>query len=381
MVTTGHMDGDPGLGWGDPRSDFFPMPAGAAREQIAALYDRFDRVWQYRIYDTVNDPAGDVRGWLTEVGQLADDQAFAGEANMRVQDFVPRQAASVDPSWSSAAFGATLSARVGPLPAQITSGETLYPALAWQFTGAPAGRGASQRDFATSIRLIGPDGAVWAQPPDERPTGPQFPASRWAVNRPQIQTLKLPVPAGMPPGQYSIELVVYDPATGQPWPTQAGDLALTPNGLRLGEVTVVRPDPSPPLQPALATFGPLALIEATTPATTVAPGGQVPVDLLWQAAGAPGEPLVVVTQLLDTAGHVVAGLEAQPLDGRYPTQSWTAGELVRDRHTLTLPADLAPGAYRLIVGVYRAADRVRLESKAGLLGQSDHRVIATVEVK
>jgi hypothetical protein len=178
-----------------------------------------------------------------------------------------------------------------------------------------------------------------------------------------------------------VELVVYDPATGKPWPAQAGDLALTPNGLRLGEVTVVRPDPSPPLQPALATFGPLALIEATSPATTVAPGGQIPVELLWQAGEAPGEPLVVVVQLVDAAGHVADGLEAQPLEGRYPTQNWTAGELVRDRHTLSLPADLAPGAYRLIVGVYRAADRTRLETKTGLFGKSDHWVVKTVEVK
>ena len=189
------------------------------------------------------------------------------------------------------------------------------------------------------------------------------------------------MPAGTPPGQYAVELVVYDPATGQPWPAQAGDLALTPNGLRLGEVTVVRPEPSPPMQPALATFGPLALIEATSPVTRIAPGGQVPVELLWQAVDAPGEPFVVVMQLQDAAGRVVAGLEAQPLDGRYPTQSWAAGELVRDRHTLALPADLAPGAYRLIVGVYRAADRVRLESKAGLLGKSDHWVVTTVNVK
>ncbi len=198
-------------------------------------------------------------------------------------------------------------------------------------------------------------------------------------NQPQRQTLNLPVPPGTPPGQYTVELVVYDPATGSPGPAQAGDLALTPNGLRLGEVTVVRPDPSPPMQPALATFGPLALIEATSPATTIAPGGQVPVELLWQAAEAPGEPFVVVVQLQDAAGHVAAGLEAQPLDGRYPTQAWAAGELVRDRHTLSLPADLAPGAYRLIVGVYRAADRARLETKTGLFGRSDHWVVTTVE--
>ena len=158
-------------------------------------------------------------------------------------------------------------------------------------------------------------------------------------------------------------------------------MALTPNGLRLGEVTVVRPDRSPPTQPTLATFGPLALIDAKSPVNEIAPGSQVPVDLLWQAAEVPREPLVVVMQLQDAAGHVVAGLEAQPLDGRYPTQNWTAGELVRDRHTLSLPADLAPGAYRLIVGVYRGADRIRLESKAGLFGKRDHRVVTTVEVK
>ena len=236
-------------------------------------------------------------------------------------------------------------------------------------------------DFATSIRLIGPDGTIWAQPPDERPSGPQFPASQWTADQAYRQTFKLSVPPGTPPGPYTIELVVYDPVTGKPWPAQAGDLALTPNGLRLGEVTVVRPDPSPPMQPALATFGPLALIEATSPVTEIAPGGQVPLEVLWQAAEAPGEPFVVVTQLLDNAGHVVAGLEAQPLDGRYPTQSWAAGELVRDRHTLTLPADLAPGAYRLIVGVYPTADRARLETRTGLFGRSDHWFVTTVDVK
>ena len=104
-------------------------------------------------------------------------------------------------------------------------------------------------------------------------------------------------------------------------------------------------------------------------------------DLLWQAAEAPGEPLVVVVQLQDAAGHVAVGLEEEPVMGRYPTQTWATGERVRDRHTLTLPADLPPGAYRLIVGMYRAADRARLETKAGLFEKSDHWVVKTVEMK
>ena len=227
---------------------------------------------------------------------------------------------------------------------------------------------------------MGPDGAVWAQGLDERPAGPQYPASRWPAGAAVRQTAALPVPPGTPPGSYGVELVVYDPATGNPWPAQTGTLASTQNGLRLGEITVVRPASPPPMRPAAARFGPLALIEASSPATTIAPGGQIPVDLLWQAATAPAEPLVVVVQLQDAAGAVVAGLEAQPLDGRYPTQEWIAGELVRDRHTLAVPADLAPGQYRLIIGIYRAADRGRLEGKAGIFGRSRHWVIGTVRV-
>ena len=98
----------------------------------------------------------------------------------------------------------------------------------------------------------------------------------------------------------------------------------------------------------------------------------------WQAADAAGEPLVVVVQLLDGRNRPVAGLEEEPLGGRYPTQLWAAGELVRDRHTLALPADLAPGSYRLIVGVYRAADRMRFTTRAGLWGSRDYWAVKTI---
>ncbi|OIO95812.1 MAG: hypothetical protein AUK03_04785 [Anaerolineae bacterium CG2_30_64_16] len=78
---------------------------------------------------------------------------------------------------------------------------------------------------------------------------------------------------------------------------------------------------------------------------------------------------------------MVAGLEEEPARGFYPTLNWAAGELVRDRHTLGLPADLPAGDYRLIVGVYRAADRVRLETKVGWFGKSDHWMVKRLEIQ
>ena len=77
----------------------------------------------------------------------------------------------------------------------------------------------------------------------------------------------------------------------------------------------------------------------------------------------------------------MAGLEEQPLQGRYPTQKWAAGELVRDRHTLAVPGNLAPGIYRLIVGVYRAGDRARLLTRDGLFSRSDYYPIKRIAVQ
>ncbi|PKO20714.1 MAG: hypothetical protein CVU38_18685, partial [Chloroflexi bacterium HGW-Chloroflexi-1] len=351
LVTTGHVDGDPRLGWADPRSDFFAMPSDATARQIDALFGRFARVWHYRIYDTVNDPGGEVRGWLDANGRLFEDQVVS-------------YAAGVSLRWSAPTTAGQ-------------AGQTLYAALTWRADAlAPA-------DIATSLRLVGGDGDTWVQPPDERPLGPLFPSSTWPAGQAQRQPIALPIPPGTPPGRYTLALLVYDPETGKPWPPQdyRERLSAVQDGLDLMIVDVTRPAPPSAPQTVLARFGPLALVAATSPATVVAPGAQIPVELFWQAAAAPGEPLVVVVQLLDEGGQVVAGLEEAPVRGFYPTQAWAAGELVRDRHTLALPPDLRPGDYRLIVGAYRAADRVRLETKAGLFGKSDYWVVKRLEIR
>ncbi len=374
MVTTGHLDGDPGLGWTDPRSDFFALPGATAQQQLSALFGRFDRVWHYRIYDTVNDPDGRIRSWLAAEGQLFEDQVFAGEANMRVQGYLPRQTAAADPTWPKADFAPGLTAHIGPLPRQVAGGETLYPLLLWE----PV---TQVEDFATSVRLVAADGTTWAQGRDERPAGALYPASRWTPGTSVRQRAALPVPPGTPPGDYFVELVVYNPATGQPWPVQNAAPATTPGGARLGQVLVTPTTAKQPARQPLARFGPLALVEATSPVTTIAPGGQIPVEFLWRAAEAPGEPLVVVVQLLDGRGRPAANLEEEPVAGRYPAQAWQTGELVRDRHLLSLPADLAPGSYRLIVGVYRGADRMRFATRAGLFATQDYWPVKQITVQ
>jgi hypothetical protein len=261
----------------------------------------------------------------------------------------------------------------GALPAHLTAGNCLgLDDLQWARPADLPGQ-----DLALSLRLVDSKGETRLQ--HDEPLGRDWNTLRDRTPLPGVMNPL--VPDGTPPGAYSVELVVYDPATGQPLSREG---AAPAEPLVLGQVTVDRPTAASTLQSVAADFGPLRLVEATTPATEVRPGDSIPVSLLWQAAmDYQPEQYVVVVQLLDQRGNLVAALEEEPLAGRYPTKSWQAGELVRDHHVLDVPAGLALGSYQLITGVYRASDRVRLSTAAGFLALSsrDHYSIRNVEVK
>jgi hypothetical protein len=61
----------------------------------------------------------------------------------------------------------------------------------------------------------------------------------------------------------------------------------------------------------------------------------------------------VFVHLVDSAGKTVAQHDGQPSwEVPLPTSTWQPGEMLQDRHLLTLPADLPPGEYQLRAGVY-----------------------------
>lgn len=97
------------------------------------------------------------------------------------------------------------------------------------------------------------------------------------------------------------------------------------------------------------------------------PGGTLPITLFW-------EPL---TDLASTDYHIFLHLttrddprpltqtDGPPMEGGLPTSRWTEPfAQLHDDRTIPLPATLAPGTYVLRMGVYRAADGIRLAAEA-----------------
>ncbi len=118
------------------------------------------------------------------------------------------------------------------------------------------------------------------------------------------------------------------------------------------------PQPERPLAASLGQG--IVLLGADGLSAVLTPGASLPLTFYWQGVAPVDENYTVFVQLLAPDGQVVAQNDAQPQDGAAPTSTWTPGEIVSDTHTLRLPANLQPGDYRLITGMYLLETGARL---------------------
>ncbi len=86
--------------------------------------------------------------------------------------------------------------------------------------------------------------------------------------------------------------------------------------------------------------------------TQFAPGDQVDVTLYWFSLAPLAKNYKVFVHCADADGIVRAQHDGDPVYGFTPTTRWMPGELIVDRHAFTLPADLPPGRYTLLAGMY-----------------------------
>ncbi len=90
------------------------------------------------------------------------------------------------------------------------------------------------------------------------------------------------------------------------------------------------------------------------------PGTAFTVSFAWRANVAGGEDLVQFLHF----GHVDSGewwvYDQQPLGPRLPTRLWYSGLSESEIWEVPLPAELAPGNYKVLTGLYRMSDKERI---------------------
>jgi hypothetical protein len=113
-----------------------------------------------------------------------------------------------------------------------------------------------------------------------------------------------------------------------------------------------------------------------------APGQSLSLDVTWKALARPPLDYSVFVHL--SAADITPPLAQADatMGGAYPAGAWRAGDTVRDHLTLALPADLPPGQYKVLMGVYYWQTGARLPITVDGAQVVDNRVqIGTVVVR
>lgn len=225
------------------------------------------------------------------------------------------------------------------------------------------------RDYSVSLRLLDENGEFWGSL-DRRPAGYYFPTSRWRPGEPVFGSNLVPALPGTPPGDYYLEVVVYDEKTKER--LDVLDAAGAPQGQsgRIGPVPVRALQPAqaadlPDGRSPVMLDGNLGLVAWHVDRKQASPGETVSVVGYWQAAGTVQTDYDGVLTLVGENGVVVAERSVLLGTPQYPTSAWGAGRPVRWVARLPVPAAAAPGGYVVKVALRdRASGRVVGDSAA-----------------
>jgi hypothetical protein len=222
-------------------------------------------------------------------------------------------------------------------------------------------------DYLSTVHLLGRDLISEGQV-NRYPASGMVPTSAWKAGQIWRDIYHVPVDAdAAAPARLQVKVGLYDTNSDQDLP------AIGPDGeelefLIVGEAKVAAKGlerVQPPVELEQAFNDGVIFRGYGIKPEPLYPGGEVEIDLYWEATGTPSLDYTVFVHLVDADGALLSTADGQPLSGNYPTSFWQEGERLVDRHIMTLPEDLPPGVYNLAVGLYDPLTLARMGFTSG----------------
>lgn len=227
-------------------------------------------------------------------------------------------------------------------------GEEISVTLCWEALAS------MEEDVAYFVHFLGPEESIVGA----RTTHPglgRFPTSRWSPGDRFCDVLDVPVEPRTPaPAVYDVEIGWHKLGESERLPAYDADGSPLEWVLldRIKVAAQTEPSISIPRRVDANLGGKITLLGYDVDAPRVTPGDTLSVTLYWEAQVRPPVDYTVFLHVAAADGPPHAQDDGPPADGTYPTSFWGAGEIVTDPRAVPIPADLAPGDYRLVAGMY-----------------------------
>lgn len=302
-----------------------------------------------------------------QVEAIATPVATATVASATITQYATRHLQpAIHPSPFHAAFGGQLLLVDGTLPQAISWPDPLQAVLRWQAVDVPP------TDYRAVVALRDENGHAWSTTDLLVLNRVTFPTSAWIAGQWADVRYELRLPPGIPPGRYTVEVGLYDAATGAGLGAVQPDGAFQGTRVVMGEATVVPPTVAPDSaalevrQRLDLPVGPLTLLGLEPPPAQVLSGDHLSLSLFWQADATPNADFQVRLRLISSNGKI--GLERTIPLSLYPTSCWRPGDRFESRYDLHVLPDLSPGHYWLALNL--------LDGEGNPLWEADRAVVA-----
>jgi len=216
------------------------------------------------------------------------------------------------------------------------------------------------RDWHAGLVFIGVDGTRWP-PVDLR-------AARWARTPPPLgewppegyarMDYHVDVLPGMPPGDYTLALSLFDRDTLEPASVLGADGNPVGPEFVLGTLRVLSPERAPdvvelgvPEDASVQCCGALGLWSMTADRAQAAPGDVVALRWVWEALDVTPASTMATVTLRDAGDAVVDTWYLPPAASWWPTDRWRAGDRWIGQPIVRLPGSVESGDYVLRAGL------------------------------
>ncbi len=335
-----------------------PVPSeDQARQIMANIATNYDRIW-YSPYGVDLDPI--LEGWLAS-NAYPTWQSWLGRKRLALYAGATTNTERLERlnAVLSNSQGEGLTLESVAMPAKVIAAGDVVPLnLTWLATTD------LQKDYKLSLRLVNEQGDIFTQS-DWPPLAANGGTSSWKPDQPITDRRGLWLPPDIPPGDYVLQLLVYDPTSGRP----LGQPATIPN-LKVGSAQTVVPlemlaIPNP-IQRALDG---LELVGYALP-ESVNPGEEMWLWLYWRAADGQLPTPESILRLSLTSDDESVSADFRLLDSVGPMDSWQPGQVRR-------------GVYHVPTSPRLSGDQAQVS--AALVSEAGHiqaeTTLASIELK